>query len=90
MQEILLGLLAVLQVIDIWFSVKVLNEQGKILNQIRNKEYRSMTPILILVLVKIIAAIPFWWLDNAPATAIICFFYACIIVNTHTKFKLVK
>jgi hypothetical protein len=80
-QLLFLLIFAVLQVLDIWTTLKALKMGGREINPVLAKLFTRYDPLLVLVVFKLVGIWALWWADMYALTGIMCAMYLWVVNN---------
>jgi hypothetical protein len=80
-QLLFLSIFVVLQVLDIWTTLKALKMGCREVNPVLAKLFTRYDPLLVLVVFKLIGIWALWWVDMYALTGIMCAMYLWVVNN---------
>jgi hypothetical protein len=80
-QGVFLGIFVVLQVLDIWTTLKALKMGHREMNPILAKLFEKYDPLATMVAFKVAAIFSLWWADLVIVSALCCVVYFYVIAN---------
>ncbi len=80
-QGVFLGIFVVLQVLDIWTTLKALKMGHREMNPILAKLFEKYDPFATIVVFKVAAIFALWWADLDILSALCCVVYFYVIAN---------
>jgi len=81
MNAAFLVIFAVLQVLDIWTTLKALKLGGREVNPVLAKAFNYADPLVVMVVIKLAGIWALWWADMYVITGLACAAYLWVIDN---------
>ena len=81
MNTAFLVIFAVLQVLDIWTTLKALKLGGREVNPVLAKAFNYADPLAVMVAVKLAGVWALWYVDLYVLTGIMCAVYLWVVDN---------
>lgn len=80
-QGVFLGIFVVLQVLDIWTTLKALKMGCREMNPVLAKAFTYAEPLVVMVVIKLAGVWALWWADMYFLTGLMCAAYLWVVNN---------
>jgi hypothetical protein len=80
-QGVFLGIFVVLQVLDIWTTLKALKMGHREMNPVLAKAFTYAEPLVVLIVIKLAGVWALWWADMYFLTGLMCAAYLWVVNN---------
>jgi hypothetical protein len=80
-QGVFLGIFVVLQVLDIWTTLKALKMGCREMNPVLAKAFTYAEPLVVLIVIKLAGVWALWWADMYFLTGLMCAAYLWVVNN---------
>lgn len=87
MESIFLALFIVLQSLDIYTTITVLNQGGRELNPLLAWLFKRFPPIWTMVVVKSFGVAALVWVNSFYITIAVCALYVWVVINNWNQIK---
>jgi hypothetical protein len=80
-QLVFLLIFVVLQILDIWTTLKALKMGCREMNPVLAKAFNYAEPLVVMIVIKLAGVFALWWVDMYALTGVMCAMYLWVVNN---------